>query len=147
MRKYFIGLVILVFFGLAGLLIFEITKKSQKKIETAERILKLPTFSFMKLNGEPFSTSDILEGPVLLILFNPDCENCQYEISEIFRNKISISNVKILMVSTATPDAIHKFLNQYRYSENKSIIPLVDTSYTFGDIFGTNIVPSNFVYD
>ena len=101
----------------------------------------------MTLNNVSFNSSDISKGPVLVIRFNPECEHCQYEITEILNSNIPVSGINVIMVSSADTDSIRKLFTKFDLSEFPSIIPLVDTSYIFGDIFGSDIVPSNYIYD
>ncbi len=45
------------------------------------------------------------------------------------------------------PDTVRKFLSQFRLNDYPSVIPLLDTALVFGEIFGNNYVPANFIYD
>jgi hypothetical protein len=85
-------------------------------------------------------------GPVLVIRFHPECEHCQYEISGIMESRIPASVEKIMMVSSANRNDILKFSDQNRLSLLKNVLILVDSTYIFGDIFGNDIVPSNYIY-
>jgi hypothetical protein len=51
------------------------------------------------------------------------------------------------MISSAPVDSISGFLDKFNYKNYASVIPLADTSYSFGGIFGNNIVPSNYIYN
>ena len=147
MRKIIQGLVVVVFIGLAFFLISGILNKVQKQKQIKEKIMRLPSFSFMTLSNRSFNSSEIKKGPVLVVHFHPECEHCQYEISEILKTNIPASDATIIMVSSADPDSIRKFIRQFEYSDYPSILTLVDTSYLFGDIFGKDIVPSNYIYN
>ena len=147
MRKIILGVVIVVFALSATFLIFGIINKIQKHKQITEKIQRLPSFSFMTLTNESFNSSEIKKGPVLVIRFHPECEHCQYEISEILKSNIPSSDIRVVMVSSAHPDSIGKFFSQFDLSDYPSIIPLVDTSYIFGDIFGSDIIPSNYIYN
>jgi hypothetical protein len=147
MRRIILVIVILLFVVFAAFLGLGIVKKIQKQNRIAERISKLPSFSFATLTDESFNSSDIKRGPVLLIRFHPECEHCEYEISGILKSNIPASGTTIVLVSGADPDSIRKFLSRFNYSDYPSVIPLADTSYMFGDIFGSEIVPSNYIYN
>lgn len=147
MRKIILGVIIVVFVLVALFLISGIVNKIQKQKQISEKIARLPSFSFMTLTNEAFNSSEIRKGPVLVIRFHPECEHCQYEISELLKSKIPSSGILVLMVSSANPDSIRKLFSQFNLSDYPTIIPLVDTSYIFGDIFGSDIVPSNYIYD
>lgn len=147
MRKIISGVVIVVFALSAMLLIIGIINKVKKHKELTEKIIRLPSFSFMTLTNESFNSSEIRMGPVLVVRFHPECEHCQYEITEILWSNIPASATNVILVSSAHPDSIRRFLSQFNYSDYSSIIPLVDTSCTFGAIFGSDIVPSNYIYN
>jgi thiol-disulfide isomerase/thioredoxin len=147
MRKILLGVVIVIFALSATFLILGVVKKTQKHKQIAEKISRLPSFSFMTLTNESFNSSEIRKGPVLVVRFHPDCEHCQYEISEILKSNIPASGACVIMVSSADSDSIRKFMYQFDYSDYPGIIPLIDTSYIFGDIFGSDKVPSNYIYN
>ena len=147
MRRIILVLVILLFAVSATFLVSGIFQKIQKQNRITEKISRLPSFSFVTLNDNLFNSSDIKGGPVLLVRFHPECEHCQYEISELLKSDIPASGTSIILVSGADPDAIKEFLNRFNYSDYPSVIALADTSYSFGDIFGSEIVPSNYIYD
>lgn len=147
MRKVILTIVILGFAIIAIFLISNIFIKVQKQKALTEKISAFPSFSFLTLTNETFNSSDIRQGPVLLIRFHPECEHCQFEISEILKSSIPFSNVKTLLVSSYNIDSIKKFLDQFNYLDFPSVIPLADTSYIFGDIFGNEAIPSNYIYN
>jgi hypothetical protein len=147
MRKAILAITAIVFAALVLLLLFGIVNKIDKIRHISERIKTLPSFSFFTLNNEPFNSSDISEGPLLVVLFHPECEHCHYEISELMESSLSLSGSTILLVSSAARDSIRKFINQFDNIQATNLIPLADTSYQFGDIFGSSVVPSNYIYD
>lgn len=147
MRKIILGVVIVIFVLSATFLILRMINKVQKHKQLAEKIARFPSFSFMTLTNETFNSSEIRKGPVLVIRFHPECEHCQYEISEILKSNIPASGACVILVSSADPDSIRKFISQFDLSDCPAIITLADTSYIFGDIFGSDIVPSNYIYN
>lgn len=112
-----------------------------------EKISVLPSFSFKTLANDDFHSSDIKYGPVLIVRFHPECEHCQYEISQILRSEIPALVSSTLLISSDHPDSIRKFLNQFNNIDYPSIAALADTSDSFGSIFGKDIVPSNYIYN
>ena len=147
MRKVILGSVIVIIVLFASFLITGMVRKVQNHKLITERITRFPSFFLMTLSNEPFNSSEIKKGPVLVIHFHPECEHCQYEISEILKSKIPTLGARIVLVSSAHPDSIRRFLNKFKYSDYPSVIPLADTSYIFEDIFGNGIVPSCYIYN
>lgn len=120
--------------------------KSEERKAMEKKISVFPSFSLTTLQGNEFNSGEIKEGPVLVILFHPECAHCQYEISGIMESRIPASVSKILMVSGANRNDILQFSRQNKLSLLKNALILVDSSYIFGDIFGNNVVPSNYIY-
>jgi thiol-disulfide isomerase/thioredoxin len=147
MRKVILSVFIMVFAISAVLLVTGILKKARKHKQISEMISKLPSFSFIKLTNETFNSSEIKRGPVLIVRFHRECEHCQYEISELLKSSIPGYAANVILVSSDYPDSIRRFLNKFKYTDYPSVIPLADTSYAFGDIFGSDIIPSNYIYN
>jgi thiol-disulfide isomerase/thioredoxin len=131
---------------LTSYLVTGIGKKVQYHKSVAEKIAKFPAFSFMRLSNEAFRSSEIVEGPVLVVHFHPECEHCQYEISEILKSAIPESCTSVILVSSASPDSIRKFLSRFNVFDYPSVIPLADNSYNFEEVFGSGIIPSSYIY-
>ena len=147
MRKINQGVILAVFFLSLILLLSGVVSKILKEKRINENIALLPSFSFMTLARDDFHSADIKNGPVLIVRFHPECEHCQYEISQILKSDIPAIVSKALLISSAHPDSISKFLKQFNYIDYPSIVALADTSDSFGSIFGKDIVPSNYIYN
>ena len=147
MRKIILIILLVVFSLSMILLISGVSSKMIKEKRINEKISVLPSFSFKTLAKDDFSSSEIKKGPVLIVRFHPECEHCQYEISQIFKSDIPALVSNTLLISSDHPDSIRKFLEQYNSSDYPSVIALADTSDSFSDIFGKDIVPSNYIYN
>jgi thiol-disulfide isomerase/thioredoxin len=129
------------------MLIESISGRLKKENVAAERIKHLPEFSLTDINSNSFTTAEIKEGPLLIVYFHPECEHCQYEISELFRSSLLESDIKLMLVSNAPRDSIGCFLENYSLKKTTGIWTLVDTAFVFNDIFGMQVVPSVFLYN
>ncbi len=147
MRRYILILIIAVFTLLISYFAYSIIRKTLKSKILYEQISRLPSFSFTTMDGDSYNSGTITEGPVLIVRFHPECEHCQYEISEIVKSKIPASGVTVLLISDASRDMVEKFLEQYNLSEGQRVIPLLDKAFIFKEIFGQDIVPSNYIYN
>ena len=145
MRKVISLAIVLSFALTAVLLIKGVIKKADIHNQVKERISTLPSFSFKTITYGNFNSNEIKKGPVLIVHFHPECEHCQYELTEILKSDIPDLAAKVILISSAHPDTIRKFLGQLNYLDYPSIIALADTSYAFGEIFGNDIVPSNYI--
>ena len=147
MKKIIFGTAILMMVLFFAILVIGIFRKMENQKLIAEKISRLPSFSFLTLSKGSYNSTDIKNGPILVVHFHPECEHCQYEIFEILKEKIPSLFTNVLLISSAHPDSIKRFFDQLNYSNFPSVIPLIDTAYNFEDIFGTGIVPSIYIYD
>ncbi len=147
MRKTILISLAIVFILFLSILISGIARKMSKEARVGEKIAYLPSFSFITLEKDDFHSSEIRKGPVLIIRFHPECEHCQYEISQILQSDIPGIVSKALLISNDNPDSIRIFLKQFNYTDYPSIIVLADTADSFNRIFGKDIVPSNYIYN
>lgn len=147
MRKILLPGIIILFVLTATFLISGMIKKIQRQNQVKERISTLPLFSFMTIMDSNFNSSEIKEGPVLIVRFHPECEHCQYELTEILKSDIPVLAAKVILISSAPPDSIRRFLGRLNYIDIPSIVTIADTSYKFGEIFGNDVVPSNYIYN
>lgn len=124
-----------------------IIRKAGTANEIAERIKTLPDFTFPNVNGDLFISSEITRGPLLVTYFHPECEHCQSEISSLFESNFLDGNIKVVLVSYADPGRIREFMDQFKTEYDTMLWVLSDTLMDFREIFGTEIIPSNFIYD
>jgi thiol-disulfide isomerase/thioredoxin len=147
MKKILVIIIIIVFALAFIILISGISKKLKEKDQWAENIKKLPEFSLSTTGNISFSTSGIKSGPLLIVYFHPECEHCQYEISELFNSKILESGITVMLVSPAERDSVINFLNIFPAAESKRLITLIDTGFVFTDIFRKAVIPSSYLYN
>jgi thiol-disulfide isomerase/thioredoxin len=147
MSRIISGLIISIIVVTAALLVFGMTGKVRKNKELEQRVRKLPDLSFTTVNGVLFNSSEISSGPVLVVLFHPECEHCQYEISEIMKSGLPVSGTKIILISSAGRNTVKSFIEQFDVSAFPSVTTLIDTTLKFGRIFGNNTVPGNYLYN
>ena len=53
----------------------------------------------------------------------------------------------VILVSSANPDSIKSFLSNLNVKDYSTVIPLLDTSYKFEEIFGRGTIPSTYIYN
>jgi hypothetical protein len=147
MKKLILGSVILIIFIIVSFLVIGINRKMKNQKDINEKISRLPSFSFKTLEGTSFESSDIKQGPILIVHYHPECEHCQYEIAEILNSAIPESFKNVILVSSAHPDSIRRFLNRLNSCDFPSIISLADTLSSFADTFGRSPIPSSYIYN
>jgi len=147
MRKFILISIAMVFVIAISFFAHGIVSKTRGKVKIEEQIARLPSFSFITLENASYYSDSIKKGPVLIVRFHPECEHCKFEISEIMNSKIPASGIKILLVSGAGREDVIRFLDQFNITEKQGVMPLLDTAFIFGDIFGKDVVPSNYIYN
>ena len=147
MKKIFLIILAGVFLFILSFFINGIVKKVKVHSSTEEQISVLPRFSLPSTHGIIINTSDIKEGPVLIVRFHPECDHCRYELTEIFRSIIPEKNIKVLLISNADRESIKSFMSGFETGEKQNIITLIDSACVLCDIFSKNVIPSNYIYD
>lgn len=142
MRKVTIIIMITGVFSLLTFMVCGIIRKAN----SAKMITVLPGFKLKTLTGSIFESDSITEGPLLIVIFSPECGHCEYEISEISKSDILLSGAKLLLVTSADSNSTAKFLKQFNL-DDKKVIPLLDNDDTLYRIFGKAIVPSIYIYN
>ncbi len=147
MKKIILIIIIVIFISGVFLLISGSVKKLHDQDFLEDKIKHLPWFSLLSLHNGSFSSTEITEGPLLIVNFHPECEHCYYEISELLNSNIIESGIKLILVTYAEPDSVKRFLDKCQTGNEHNFMTLIDTSLVFGDVFGRNYIPSNYLYD
>ncbi len=118
-----------------------------KKVAT-EKIQTLQHCCFESLHGG----QTCLDGfnpnqPTVIIYFNPECEHCQYEATEIGRQPDRFAKANMILI---TPDdsvkRIEAFADKYKLWQVDNLVVLLDRNFQFKNQFGTSVFPSVFIY-
>lgn len=137
--------IVVALFGTMGAVI--VTKLQTKKAAEAQ-VENLPDFKFFTLDKAPFTRSNIQKGkPVLVVHFHPECENCQWAAKEMKGKMDLLSDVQVLMVSSADPVKVKEFMSHFELDKYSQVIPLLDSEFTFFKTFGISIVPLEMIYN
>jgi peroxiredoxin len=129
------------------LLIAGTIMKKNKVDDIRKRISTLPDFTLPAIDGSIFKSSEIFEGPLLVTYFHSECEHCQYEISSLVQSNIPGSGVKILLISYEGSKQIRSFMQQFDMNNDSVFTVLSDTAFVFSELFRTDVIPSNFIYN
>jgi len=147
MRKAITILGLFISISLLVYLIYGIMSKIDARKSSAEKIMTLPAFSFPDLSGRIINSDSISEGPVLIVKFHPECEHCRYEINEILSSPITKTGTKIFLITNAGKGKTAEYISGFNFNEVHNLYILIDTAGVFGEIFGRDMVPSNFIYN
>ena len=106
---------------------------SQQENVTLPPYKRFPTVPPLKLllldSTSYFTKNDLKKNkPVLIIVFNPDCEHCKHETEELIKNIDSLKNVQIVMATMMPFDLMKSFYEKYDLQRFKNITVGKDVS-------------------
>lgn len=113
---------------------------------------KFPTYPPVKLllpDSSSFYTKTDLPKklPVILMLFNPQCEHCQHETSELTKNIDKFKGLHIVMATFAPFDSMMKFRARYNLAAFDNIIVAQDTHYFLPSFYMIHNLPFHAFYN
>jgi len=145
-KKQFFHLIILsglIFLTFLSIFIVRILKV---KANAKTNMVKLPTFCMDQYTGGIFCSSEIKHHKVLINYFNPDCEHCQYMATSFVALHREMNDISIIMITDAGIGPVDFFVNKYHLKDIAHLNVLIDKNYQFQKLFGSNVVPSFFLY-
>jgi thioredoxin-related protein len=107
---------------------------------------KFPSFPPVKLlmaDSVSFYTKDDLpkKKPVMLMLFNPQCEHCQHETEELVKNIDKFKDIQIVMSTSMLFDSLLTFREKYKLAQYKNIVVTQDTHFFLYSFFTVHNLP------
>ncbi|HEV8286688.1 MAG TPA: thioredoxin family protein [Chitinophagaceae bacterium] len=114
-----------------------------------KRFPTLPPFKLLKIDSSSYFTKYDLKKnkPVVIILFNPDCEYCKHETEEIIKNMDQLKNVQIIMTTVMSFDMMKSFAEKYELQKFENIIVGRDFQYTLPSFYQIHFMPYLAMYD
>lgn len=149
MKKVFQIVISVVFLFLLSYLTYKIVHTINLKKRVAENTANIPQFTFSTIQHHKFTKQNIHDtlGNIIIQLFSPDCEHCQYMAQNFVKNKEKLKGIEIFMVTPfGDSSAVAQFGNTYELNTLSNVHLLLDTKADFFKIFGTSLVPSFYIY-
>jgi peroxiredoxin len=106
----------------------------------------LPFMQISLLDGSNIQTKE-LTGKTVLVLFQPDCEDCQKEAVEIRKNLVAFESYQMYFISSYPVDIIQKFAIDYKLLDAKNVHFGNTTVENVLNNFGAIHAPSVYVYN
>jgi cytochrome oxidase Cu insertion factor (SCO1/SenC/PrrC family) len=124
-------------------------KDSTRLADPYLRFPTVPPFTLMKADSAGrFTKYDLKKKfPVLIILFNPDCEHCQHETEEILKNIGRFRKIEIVMATTMPFDMMKKFYLKYSLDKYENIHVGRDYQYFLPGFYMIHNIPYIAMYD
>lgn len=109
---------------------------------------QLPVIRFLDSNGTIFTNGDLNpEFPTLIIYFLPNCDFCEHEIADLKTNYNILTRVNVLLVTSVSKEKLKEFMVENELGNYENFHFLTTSSKNFFQLFGSQVTPSNFVYD
>jgi thioredoxin-related protein len=113
------------------------------------RFPDLPPFRLLRIDSiSYFSKADVPKNkPVLLMIFDPNCDHCQHETEDILKNIDSFKNIQIVMSTNASFELLKDFYNKYGLANYKNIVAGVEMQYFLVPFYDVKNLPYLAMYD
>lgn len=85
--------------------------------------------------------------PVLLMIFNPDCEHCQHEAEQIVANKEALKKIHIIMATNYTIAKMNAFGDTYGLNKMDNVVLAKDPYYILPVFYQMHNMPYLALYD
>jgi len=145
MKRYLkIGLLVLI----AGLLlgaVFTMRQTLTVKDALAAQLQHRPDLSAVRFLREP-NTAMLDNKPTLIVLFDPDCEHCQYEAAQMQQQPSAFAGAAVYWLTTQTPARADAFARQYGLDSLAMMHVGTLTREESYRAFGPTSVPHLFIY-
>jgi thiol-disulfide isomerase/thioredoxin len=125
------------------------TQQENVVLPPYKRFPTVPPLKLLLLDSTSYFTKNDLKKnkPVLIIVFNPDCEHCKHETEEIVKNIDSLKNVQIIMATMMPFDLMKSFYENYDLQRFQNIIVGKDVQYTLPSFYQMHFMPYLAMYD
>ena len=127
------------------------THNQQEDLELPpyKRFPTVPPLKLLLLDSTSYFTKENLKKnkPVLIIVFNPDCEHCKHETEEIIKNIDSLKNIQIIMATMMPFDLMKSFYEKYDLQRFQNITVGKDVQYTLPSFYQMHFMPYLAMYN
>ena len=140
-------LVPLLLFALLSLTSF--AQQDSSHLPPYKRFPTVPPFKLLRIDSTTYFTKNDLKKnePVLIVLFNPDCDHCKHEIEQIIKDIDELKNVQIVL-STMMPFHLMKsFYENYELQRFDNITVGQDFQYILPSFYQIRFMPYLAMYD
>jgi peroxiredoxin len=104
-----------------------------------------PVMTFTMLGGAKIDAREIAE-PLVLVLFQPDCNHCQQEARQIRNRLEAFRNYQLYFISSAPAEEINKFAREYKLDGIDNVhFGMTDVESVWSN-YGVISAPSVYLY-
>lgn len=141
-----IALLILIVAGL-GFLIYFAIQRANEPTTGRKAIENIPAFEITRLDGTTMTRKNIRPDlPSVFLWFDPTCDHCQQEITDLVKNQASLRKVQLILVAETPVDLLVPFAHHYGVDTIPHFIMASDSKGLWKKAFKPNSPPVNFIY-
>lgn len=118
-------------------------KTDEKKLASKNDI---PNLSLTAIDGEEITFKEDFRGKTVLVLFQPDCDDCQREIQQIKENLAAFKDYNLYFVSSANTSQVAAFAEHYQLNDSENIVFAQTTVQDVIQNLGQVPAPSIYIY-
>ncbi len=140
---------LILFFSFLFIAIISFCQQDSIALPPYQRFPTVPPFKLLKADSSNYFTKNDLKKnrPVLLILFNPDCDHCKHETEEIIKNIDQLKNVQIIMATNMPFDMMRSFYEKYDLQRFENVTVGRDFQYLLPSFYKIRFMPYLAMYD
>ncbi|MBX7125425.1 MAG: redoxin domain-containing protein [Cyclobacteriaceae bacterium] len=105
----------------------------------------LPSMKMLTVDGKVLSTDD-LSGPLIVVVFSPDCDHCQREATQIHEHLREFRNYEVYFGSSYDLPVISEFQSRYELNQPNFHFGRIDPQYIVSS-YGYIDLPSLYIYN
>ncbi len=122
------------------------TKRERSGDIEADSTARLPDIDIIATSGDTVKLSN-LEGPLVLILFTPDCDHCQREATDISNHIDLFKDYKLYFVSAQTSAVMNEFAKKYNLLDKSDVVFAQGPILPVIKILRPTSMPTILIYD
>jgi len=139
----------LLFVTFVCLALISFSQQDSVTLAPYQRFPTVPPFQLLNTDSSTYFVKKDLKKnkPVLIMLFNPDCDHCKHETEEIIKNIDQLKDVQIVMATMMSFDAMKEFYEKYELQKFDNIHVGKDIKYTLPTFYQIRFMPFLAMYD
>jgi hypothetical protein len=96
----------------------------RQKAATEIRVKTFPVMDLLLPDGRHYSTEALAGTPVnkIVVLFDPECEHCRYELHQLLDNADKFSNASILFISQEPVLSLRSFQQELEKAARSNVL-------------------------
>lgn len=147
MRRFLkIGLLLLLT-GIIGGAVFNMNQTLSAKSEQATKLQQRPNLSVVRFISNSKNTPTMIDGkPTLIVLFNSECEHCQYEAEQLQKRHREFAQASVYLLTNETHARAQAFARHYGLDSLAMMHVGTLTREESYSAFGPTSVPHLFIY-